>query len=124
MVLGSLGTCGARTFRPKNEAKALQARLKKDNVELFIAAPGAGDDITTQVFTAIKSSQAFIAFGTKDYAEDTGNAACTYRELAYWQNRMEKKVPGKLIPINMLHDSTDFEEIQADVSAAPIRLPL
>ncbi|CAJ1410062.1 unnamed protein product, partial [Effrenium voratum] len=28
---------------------------------------------------------AFLAFGTKDYGEDTGNPASTYKELEWWE---------------------------------------
>ena len=42
-------------------------------------------DITKEVFQGIEEAGAFIAFGTKSYAEDTGNPACSYYELKHAQ---------------------------------------
>ena len=57
---------------------------------------------------------AFIAFGTKDYAQSTGNPAATDQELAYFQSALMKR--GKaLIPLRMISWDEEFDEIPARV---------
>ena len=50
---------------PKKEAALLKKELKKFNIDLFVAAPNPGADITEVVFNALKQSEIFIAFATK-----------------------------------------------------------
>ena len=64
--------------------------------------------------------QGFIAFATATYAEDTGNTACTYKELTFWQNDMAKKFPHKLIPIRMLKEGEEFDVSREGVFAAKL----
>jgi hypothetical protein len=104
----------------KHEAAALKAELARHGIELFVAAPDAGADITATVFETMLECRAFIAFATATYAEDTGNPACTYKELQFWQNSMAKKHPHKLIPIRMLRDGEEFDVARRGVYAAEV----
>lgn len=77
-------------------------------------------DITAAVFPTLMQSEAFIAFATATYAEDTGNPACTYQELQYWRTTMAKTFPDKLIPICMLRDGESFDVSRKGVFAAKV----
>ena len=57
----------------KYEAPALKKALAAHGVDLYVASPGLGANITKEVFSAIENSHLFIALGTSTYAEDTGN---------------------------------------------------
>ena len=57
----------------KYEAPALKKALAAHGVDLYIASPALGADITKEVGKAIESSDLFIALATSTYAEDTGN---------------------------------------------------
>ena len=60
----------------KYEAPALKKALAAHGVDLYIASPALGADITKEVFEAIENSHLFIALATSTYAEDTGNPVC------------------------------------------------
>lgn len=51
-----------------HEAEALKLELAKYDIDLFVAAPSAGEDISTVVFTAIEQSEFFIALATSTCA--------------------------------------------------------
>jgi len=104
----------------KHEAPALKKELAKHGIDLYIAKPDSGGDITIEVFEAMSGCQAFIAFATSTYAEDTGNPASTYKELNYWQTRMERLYPNRLIPIKMLQDGENFDLSKKGVVAADV----
>ena len=104
----------------KHEAFALKKELAKHGIDLYIAKPDSGGDITIEVFEAMSGCEAFIAFATSTYAEDTGNPASTYKELNYWQTRMERLYPNRLIPIKMLRDGENFDLTKKGVVAADV----
>ena len=52
---------------------------------LRIINPAAGQNISEQVFGTMEDCDAFMAFGSRDYGEDTGNPASTFHEVSYWQ---------------------------------------
>ncbi|CAJ1443812.1 unnamed protein product, partial [Effrenium voratum] len=67
------------------QARALQRALKQHNVELVIVSAHLSESITRVVLQReLSRCDAFLAFGTKDYGEDTGNPASTYKELEWW----------------------------------------
>ena len=71
----------------------------------------------------MQDCDAFIAFGTRDYGESTGNPAATDQELFFWQNYMEKK--GKaLVPVRMIEWEEDFDHTAAKVLFNTNRLVL
>ena len=98
----------------KKEALELRAALYPW-VDLFIASPKLGEDITETCFAAMKESELFIAMATSTYAEDTGNSACTHGELNYWKATMAKRFPGRLIPVNMLREGETHAFIHAEL---------
>ena len=51
----------------------------------------------------MQGCDAFIAFGTRDYGESTGNPAATDQELFFWQNYMEKKGKALVPRASSLH---------------------
>ena len=61
--------------KPLPEAIALRVALARIGIQLIIVELHGAVDITKEVFEGIEKSAAFVAFGTKDYAEDTGNPA-------------------------------------------------
>ncbi|CAJ1349902.1 unnamed protein product [Effrenium voratum] len=70
---------------PMVQARALQRALKQHNVELVIVSAHLSESITRVVLQReLSRCDAFLAFGTKDYGEDTGNPASTYKELEWW----------------------------------------
>ena len=68
-----------------------------------------------ETFSEIEASDAFIAFGTRDYCEDTKTDECTYAQLRYWRNAMQTTRPNRLIPIRKLHAGETFLQIKARV---------
>jgi len=104
----------------RHEGPALKEELAKHGIDLFIASPNAGSDITQEVFDAMSKCEAFIAFATSTYAEDTGNPASTYKELNYWQTRMQLVHPNRLIPIKMLQPGEAFDVERKGVRAADV----
>ena len=67
----------------KKEAALLQKLLKqKHNISCYIASPDAGVDIEEDVTRAMNEAKVFVAFGTPDYAENTGNTASTFKEVS------------------------------------------
>jgi sugar/nucleoside kinase (ribokinase family) len=106
----------------KYEGPALQRELLKYGVDLFVAAPKSGEDITKVVTQNLEECRAFIAFGTRTYAEDTGNTACTYNELSYWLNTLQRNDPArKFIPLRMLRDGENFDTSLEGVSLAAMQ---
>ena len=98
----------------KHEAVALKQALEAHGVDLFVAAPKTGENITDVVFKEIELADFFVALATSTYAEDTGNPACTNKELSYWQTTVQKEAKDKgvekpLIPIRMLKDGEEFD---------------
>ena len=62
----------------KEEAVVLKKALAKHGIDVFLSAPeliGGGQSIDTVVFENMEACDGFIALGTKNYAENTGNAA-------------------------------------------------
>jgi len=93
----------------KTEARMLLEAVEKRGVSCYVASPTTGDDIDDLVVTALDNAQVFVAFGTKDYAEKTGNTASTYKEVSYWQNTRAKKLGAdNIVPINMLREGEEF----------------
>ena len=109
----------------QHEAPALKAALAKHGIDLFVAAPKRGEDISRVVFEALALSDFFIAFATPTYAEDTGNPACTYNELQYWRTTVQPKAKKKgvtkpIIPIRMLNEGEEFETSRPGVLLAEV----
>jgi len=94
----------------KDEGLALKKALARFGINLFVAAPGLGDSIDLVVYEQMENSDGFVVFGTSNYAADTGNTASTFKELSYWQNRLAKKKPDRLFPLNMLRDGEEEHE--------------
>eukprot|EP01045_Picozoa_sp_COSAG04_P035056 COSAG04_NODE_7932_length_1045_cov_0.902748_3_plen_78_part_01 len=67
-------------------AEELLAALKPKGIEAKIINMTAGGNIKQEVFSQIEACGAFVAFGSKEYGEDTGNSASTYRESMYVEN--------------------------------------
>ena len=60
-------------------AKQLQDALAEDGVDGKIINMKADGNIKEEVFKWIEYAGSFIAFGSKEYGEDTGNSASTCR---------------------------------------------
>ena len=58
---------------------------------------------------------AFIAFATRDYGENTGNSAATDKELDFWQSYMMRKGAKTLIPVRMIPWGEEFDFLAARV---------
>ena len=58
---------------------------------------------------------AFIAFATHDYGENTGNSAATDKELDFWQSYMMRKGAKTLIPVRMIPWGEEFDFLAARV---------
>ena len=68
----------------KEEAAQLQKVLEqKHGISCYIASPSTGHDIEEVVIHAMDGAKVFVAFGTPDYAENTGNTASTFKEVSY-----------------------------------------
>ena len=104
----------------KYEAQALKLELAKRGVELFVAAPDPGQDITTVVFNAIEHSRIFIALATSTYAEETGNPASTGKELAYWQTTQREENKPDPIPIDMRREGEKWATEKPGVIKAKV----
>ena len=98
----------------------------------------------------MEACDALLCFGTKNYGEDTGNAASTYHEvhrfvlhderevyplksprtpspqIAYWQNHVKNKSAAKkTILLRMIDWDDDFDHITARVLCTfPLNLHL
>ena len=105
--------------RPLAEALQLQAALEPRGVHLKIMNIRSWQDISEEVFRWIEKADTFLAFGTKDYAEDTGNPASTYHEAKFAQGQRKRIVLLRMIP---WEDS--FEHLQARVMFGQNQLEL
>jgi len=72
-------------FPAPPEARALQTELARHGVTLKIVDLEAGGDIDQEVFSWLDFAETMIVFGTMRYGENTGNPACTYKELKFAQ---------------------------------------
>lgn len=99
----------------KHEAPALQRELAKHGIDMFVAAPKAGEDITRMVFDRLYESSVFIAFVTPTDAEDTGNPASTYAEYMTWRQAFPA---APLIPLNMLRKGEALDLSKPGVNMA------
>jgi hypothetical protein len=111
--------------RLDGEAEALQRRLAAHGVQLHVIDVRAGCSITSRVFEVMERCDAFLAFGTADYGERTGNPAATDCEVAYWQgcvaaggvcgggggSRRAQQRP--LIPLRMISFDGTFDHLTA-----------
>ena len=104
----------------KYEAPALKAALAHHGIDLFVAAPLPGQDISQVVFTAIDKARIFIAMATSDYAEDTGNPASTYKELSYYQTKHKQDGKPPPLPIKMLRSGEKFDTSKDGVVLADV----
>jgi hypothetical protein len=68
-------------------------------------------NIKNEVFKEIEYSGTFIAFGSKNYGEDTGNSASTYKESQYVEN-LKGKSKKRIIRIRMIPFDEDFAHLQ------------
>ena len=101
---------GSMRFPVPPEARLLFAALWAAGVYLKIVDMKAGQDIDKEVFEWIEHCHAFLAFGTKNYGEDTGNSACTYKEVKFAQAKRKHIILLRMIPWEH-----EFEELQARV---------
>eukprot|EP01043_Picozoa_sp_COSAG02_P022650 COSAG02_NODE_1184_length_14008_cov_44.301963_1_plen_678_part_00 len=108
--LPALCIFGSMRFPVPLEARMLFAALQAAGVYLKIVDMKAGQDIDKEVYEWIEHCQAFLAFGTMHYGEDTGNSACTYKEVKYAQAKKKNIILLRMIPWEQ-----EFEELQARV---------
>lgn len=85
-------------------AKALREKLEENDIGLVIMNVELGENITRAVFEGIDRCEGFVAFGSVNYGEETGNPAATDKEIAYAENNSKK-----MILINMLGEEEEFE---------------
>ena len=90
------------------EAEKLRAALAPMGVSLEIINMKGGGDIDAAVIAGIEHCDTFVAFGSAKYGEDTGNAACTYYESKFAQDRKKRIILIRMIPFEQ-----DFEYPQA-----------
>ena len=79
------------------EAVFLERELEKYGYKLHIIDMRAGGDIDEKVFSTIEHCNIFLVFGTRDYGENTGNSASTYRESKYAENKGKKIILLRMI---------------------------
>ena len=108
--LPALCIFGSMRFPVPPEARMLFAALQAAGLYLKIVDMRAGQDIDKEVYGWIEHCCAFLAFGTKNYGEDTGNSACTYKEVKYAQAKKKNIILLRMIPWEQ-----EFEELQARV---------
>ena len=102
--------------RPGGEAHQLRDALASAGVELHIIDVEVGTSITETVFTTMEGCDAFIAFGTSDYGQATGNPAATDQEVAYWKNTIQKADKQRpLVLLRMIPFEAAFEHLTARV---------
>jgi hypothetical protein len=104
----------------KHEGPALKAALASHGIDLFVAAPLHGQDISSVVFTAIEKARIFVAMATADYAEDTGNPASTNKELQYYQSKHKQEGKPPPLPIKMLRSGEKFDTSKKGVILADV----
>ena len=80
------------------EARQLQDDLALRGVTLKIVDVDAGGDVDMEVFTWLDFADTMVVFGTARYGEDTGNPACTYKELKYAQCTNKRIILLRMIP--------------------------
>ena len=102
----------------KYEGPALRDALRRHGIDLYVAAPPAGSDISIQVMTALDNAQIFIALATSDYSEKTGNPVSSYEELSFWQSTAKKAGKPNAIPICMRRKDEEFKTEKEGVIAA------
>ena len=108
--LPALCIFGSMRFPVPLEARLLFAALQAAGVHLKVVDMRAGQDIDKEVYEWIEHCHAFLAFGTKNYGEDTGNSACTYNEVKFAQAKKKNIILLRMIPWEQ-----EFEELQARV---------
>ena len=108
--LSALCIFGSMRFPVPPEARLLFAALQAAGVHLKIVDMRAGQDIDKEVYEWIEHCRAFLAFGTKNYGEDTGNSACTYNEVKFAQAKRKNIILLRMIPWE-----AEFAELQARV---------
>eukprot|EP01043_Picozoa_sp_COSAG02_P023237 COSAG02_NODE_1235_length_13736_cov_12.313265_10_plen_630_part_00 len=108
--LPALCIFGSMRFPVPLEARLLFAALQAAGVHLKVVDMKAGQDIDKEVYEWIEHCHAFLAFGTKNYGEDTGNSACTYNEVKFAQAKKKNIILLRMIPWE-----EEFEELQARV---------
>ena len=92
-------------------AVQLQAALKVKGVEATIVNMKADGNIKVAVFEAIHACSTFVAFGSKDYGEDTGNSASTFYESMYVEG-LTGEDKKKIIRIRMIPFEESFAYMQ------------
>ena len=92
-------------------AKQLQAALKPKGIEAKIIDMKASGNIKQEVFSQIEACDTFVAFGSKDYGQDTGNSASTYRESMYVEN-LPQSEQKTIIRIRMIPFDESFAHMQ------------
>lgn len=102
---------GSMRFPVPEEARLLFDALRMAaGVHLKIVDMSAGQDIDKEVYEWIEHCSAFLVMGTKHYGEDTGNSACTYREVKFAQAKKKKIILLRMIPWD-----EEFDHLQARV---------
>ena len=74
----------------------LRDSLKDHGILLKIVDIQVGQDIDQEVFAWLNHCKCMLAFGTDRYGQDTGNPACTYREMKYAQCTSKKVILLKM----------------------------
>merc|ERR1712048_105321 len=113
--MAPLKVFGSMRFRgenetPMKEAFELQAvLLANHNIKLVVVRVAAGSSIQTVVFQDnMAQCVGFVAMGTDDYGEDTGNSASSHFEVAQWKTHHEH-VWGGIIPLRLIDSSAQFK---------------
>eukprot|EP00614_Pseudopedinella_elastica_P010495 CAMPEP_0172609846 /NCGR_PEP_ID=MMETSP1068-20121228/29753_1 /TAXON_ID=35684 /ORGANISM="Pseudopedinella elastica, Strain CCMP716" /LENGTH=240 /DNA_ID=CAMNT_0013413449 /DNA_START=957 /DNA_END=1679 /DNA_ORIENTATION=+ len=103
--------------RPGGEVGALASALSRYGVTLRVVdSTPVGTSITMEVFRVMEGCHAFVAFGTKDYGEETMNPAATDKEVAFWQGvvqRAHSPATRPLVLIRMLPFDEEFDHLPA-----------
>jgi hypothetical protein len=110
---------GSMRFPVPPEARALAEALLAHGIYLKIVDLRPGADISTEVFAWIEFAHAFLAFGTSNYGEDTGNPASSCAECKYAQNLGKMTILLRMIPWD-----AHFEHLQARVAFGMNKLTL
>jgi hypothetical protein len=93
-------------------AEELRDALANCGVAGKIINMKADGNIKEEVFKWIEFASTFIAFGSKDYGEDTGNSASTHKESQYVEN-LKGDRKKRIIRIRMIPFDEEFNHIQA-----------
>jgi len=96
----------------QKEARILRDALLPYGIVLHMVEVVQGD-INLHVFPLMEACHAFLAFGSMEYGEDTGNPASTHHEVAYFETHCKGRtlIPLRMIPFSETHEHTTAKRI-------------